>query len=154
MRLLILWKAFTIRTEPDVCMKPNTLSAPLPASAFVAPPGHAEEERDRHFERLGDPLQPAGADAVHAFLVLLHLLERDADPLGKLGLRQTAFQPPGAHSPPHFRVTIIGTPRADVLVDDLGLFHDRYLLLSCRLLHCGAADYARTPDFSCYFRAI
>ena len=32
LRLLILWNAFTIRTEPDVCRNPNTLSAPLAVS--------------------------------------------------------------------------------------------------------------------------
>src|SRR6266545_248657 len=34
-----------------------------------------EEKRNRHFERFADPLEPAGADPVHALLVLLHLLE-------------------------------------------------------------------------------
>src|SRR6185369_487078 len=41
--------------------------------------GRAEEERHWHIERLGDPHQPAGADPVHALLVFLHLLKRDAE---------------------------------------------------------------------------
>lgn len=41
---------------------------------------HAAQQRHHwHVERVGDPHQPAGADAVHAFLVFLHLLEREAD---------------------------------------------------------------------------
>src|ERR1051325_4772380 len=47
----------------------------------------AEEERDRYFQRFGDPLQAARADAVHTLLVLLHLLEGDSNTGSKLGLR-------------------------------------------------------------------
>src|SRR3954463_9470705 len=46
----------------------------------------AEEEGDRHFQRLGNALQPPCADAVHALLVFLHLLERHADTIGELSL--------------------------------------------------------------------
>src|SRR2546423_1548827 len=54
----------------------------------------AKEERNRYVERFGDTLQPAGADAVHPLFVLLHLLKGDPDPVRKLSLGETAFQPP------------------------------------------------------------
>src|SRR3954471_5173744 len=37
LRLLILWNALTMRTEPEVCMKPKMLSAPVPVSSFGLP---------------------------------------------------------------------------------------------------------------------
>jgi len=56
------------------------------------------EERDRHTQRRRDPLQPAGRDAIGALLVFLDLLERDAELLAELGLRQPALQPEGANA--------------------------------------------------------
>src|SRR5690606_1008111 len=48
-----------------------------------------EEEGHRHTERFGDVPQTRGTDPVHAGLVLLDLLELDADTLGELLLRHT-----------------------------------------------------------------
>jgi hypothetical protein len=60
--------------------------------------------RHRHAEHLGDPLQPAGRDAVRALFVFLHLLERHADELAELGLRQSALQAQRAHALPDLSV--------------------------------------------------
>ena len=65
------------------------------------PVGRAEEKRDRHIERLGDPHQPSCADPVHALFVFLDLLERDAEQIAEFGLR---------HALGH-------APRADALAD-------------------------------------
>src|SRR5262245_30949173 len=47
-----------------------------------------EEELNGHAQCLGDRLQPARANAVYAFFILLDLLEGNADPFGKSALRQ------------------------------------------------------------------
>ena len=54
---------------------------------------------------MGDPLQPAGPDAVRAFLVFLHLLEGEPERVTQLLLAHSKHK--AAH--PH--------PAADVLVD-------------------------------------
>src|SRR5262249_3997208 len=59
---------------------------------------NGEKVRDRHAEDLGDALQAAGRDAIGALLVFLHLLERDADQVAELGLRQAALQAQRAHA--------------------------------------------------------
>src|SRR5438477_5024490 len=82
----------------------------------IAARAAAEEERDRHFERLGNALQAACADTIHTFLVLLNLLEGDPNPVGKLSLRKAAFQPPGAYAAPDFRITVVSASRAHVLI--------------------------------------
>src|SRR5258707_13390588 len=41
--------------------------------------GAFEKERNRHLKDLGNVLQSAGTDAVHSFLIFLHLLERQAE---------------------------------------------------------------------------
>ena len=81
--------------------------------------GRAEEERDRHVERLADAHQPSGADAIDALLVFLHLLERHAEQVAELGLR---------HALGH-------APRADALADldimRIGAFGLRFRARSC-----------------------
>src|SRR5581483_5469630 len=52
------------------------------------------EERDGHIERACDLLKPGCADAVDALLVLLHLLEADAELFTKLCLRDLLFDAP------------------------------------------------------------
>ena len=66
-----------------------------------------EEERHRHAQRLGNLLQAAGADPVRALLVLLDLLERDAE-----GVPETFL----AHPDHHAAHPDAGT---DVLVDGI-----------------------------------
>src|SRR5262249_8263598 len=50
------------------------------------------EERYRHVENLRDQLQPPGRYPVAAFLVLLDLLERDAQRIAQCRLRHPALQ--------------------------------------------------------------
>ena len=67
-------------------------------------PGEGKEICHRHAEHLGDPLQPARRNAVRALFVFLHLLERHADELAELGLRQAALQAQRAHALPDLGV--------------------------------------------------
>src|SRR5262249_16312201 len=106
----------------------------------------AEEERDRHFECLGDALQASRTDAVHTLLVFLDLLERHPDAFSELSLRKAAFQPPRTYAPTDFRVAVVGTSRAHVLVEVLGLFHELCLLPSWRSLY--DAWHSRVPRLS------
>jgi hypothetical protein len=55
----------------------------------------------QHFGDLG---QPAGADAVDAFLVLLHLLKGHAELIGERRLRQAAREPLDSDPVPHFDI--------------------------------------------------
>ncbi|MNE76578.1 hypothetical protein D3C80_1728210 [compost metagenome] len=48
--------------------------------------GILEEKRGADTKRVGDALQSARADAVHAFLVFLYLLKGDAESIGEGGL--------------------------------------------------------------------
>jgi len=64
----------------------------------------AVEERHRDVEHIGDPLQPAGGDPIHALFVLLHLLERQPDPIPQIRLGKTALQPQGADFAPDLGV--------------------------------------------------
>ena len=57
------------------------------AAAAVKMRRALEEKRCRHLQDIGDLLQPAGADAVGALLVLLHLLESQTQRIAKLFLR-------------------------------------------------------------------
>src|SRR4029077_15644751 len=70
--------------------------------------GRAEEKRDRHIERLGDPHQTACADPVHALFVFLDLLECDAEHLAKLGLRHALGHAPRPYALPHLDIVRIG----------------------------------------------
>src|SRR3954468_12136205 len=45
-----------------------------------------EQEGDRNLQNLGDLLDPAGADTIGAFFVLLYLLERESESLTKFFL--------------------------------------------------------------------
>src|ERR1051325_3482280 len=69
----------------------------------------AEEERHRYIERLGDPHQPAGADPVHALLVFLHLLKRDAEQVAELGLRHALGHAPRPDALADFDIVRRGT---------------------------------------------
>ena len=121
LRLLILWNAFTILTDPDVCMNPKALSELLtPRSAACG--AASEEECDRDFKRLRDPLQPPSADPIDTFLVLLDLLKSHSDPIRELSLRETTFKPPCAHASSDFRITAIGSSCGTCLSDFLGDF--------------------------------
>src|SRR4051794_37504308 len=63
-----------------------------------------EEVARRCTQHFGDPLQPAGADTVHALLVLLHLLESHTYLLGKPFL--TEPEQLAAHSHPRTYIGI------------------------------------------------
>ena len=67
-----------------------------------------EEKRHRHLQDMGNLLQAAGADAVGALLVFLHLLEGEAERVAELLLAHAQHHPTHAH------------PRAHVLVDRIG----------------------------------
>ena len=69
-----------------------------------------EEKRNRHLQNIGDLLQAAGADAVGAFLVFLHLLEGQAEGVAEFFLTHAQHHPTHAHA------------RADMLVDRIGVF--------------------------------
>ena len=56
-----------------------------------------EQRRHRNLQACGDPQEPAAADPARPRLVFLHLLEREAEPLGELQLRQAFGQAPDAH---------------------------------------------------------
>jgi hypothetical protein len=64
-----------------------------------------EEERYRNLENVGDLLQPARSDAVSTLLVLLHLLEGEAERIAQFPLAHCKHHAAHAH------------PAADVLVD-------------------------------------
>src|SRR6476469_2787832 len=68
-----------------------------------------EEERDGHIERGGDLLKTSSADAVHALLVLLDLLEADAQLVAELGLRDLLFHTPQAYPLAQLNVGFAGT---------------------------------------------
>src|ERR1700675_3639368 len=51
-----------------------------------------EQGADRDIEYPGDLREPPGADPVHAFLIFLYLLERDAEPAGEVALRHAHDQ--------------------------------------------------------------
>src|SRR5262245_11002174 len=72
---------------------------------------------------LGDPLQPASADPVDALFVFLHLVKRNADPVGDFGQRQAALQPEPAHAAPRIYIAIIRPTRANMLIDCIAPFH-------------------------------
>src|SRR6185369_8723344 len=55
--------------------------------------GIREEIGHRHFESVRHRLQPAGADAVRAFLVFLDLLKRDAELFTQFFLAQSEHFP-------------------------------------------------------------
>src|SRR5262249_49289635 len=73
-----------------------------------------EEERYWHLKNVGDLLQPAGPDAIGAFLLFLHLLEDEAECVTQLYLAHCKHHAAHAH------------PAADVLVDWVSdFFHSR-----------------------------
>src|SRR5215831_3209679 len=78
----------------------------LLAAAVRAVPlvGGGKEICHWHAENLGDALQAPGRDPVGALFVFLHLLERHADEIAKLGLRQAALQAQRAHALPDLGV--------------------------------------------------
>src|SRR5664280_693330 len=69
-----------------------------------------EEKRNRHLQDVGNMLQPAGADAVGALLVFLHLLEGEAEGVAELFLTHFEHHPAHAHA------------RADMLIRQVGYF--------------------------------
>ena len=92
-----------------------------------------EEERHRNLQDVGDLLQPAGADAVGAFFVFLHLLEGQTERVAELFLAHAEH-----HSPHPYAA-------ADVLVDGVrGLF--RHITISYashvsrNVTHCAGSN--------------
>ena len=74
-------------------------------SAGAALDGRAlEEERRRHFQNARKLLQPAGADAIGALLVFLHLLESYVERVGQFALAEADHQT--AHPDPRPDVTV------------------------------------------------
>ena len=67
------------------------------------------EERDGHIERSGDRLKTSCADTVDALLVLLNLLEADAEFVSELCLRDFLFHTPQANALAQFNVGFAGT---------------------------------------------
>src|SRR6202034_4120570 len=63
-----------------------------------------KERSDPDAENGGDLLQSAASDPVGSTLVLLNLLERDADFFAERCLRHSQAEPIGAHTSPHQRV--------------------------------------------------
>src|SRR5579862_8353202 len=57
-----------------------------------------EEERDRHLKDIRNMLQPAGADAVGAFLVFLDLLKGQAERVAEFFLAHREHHPAHAHA--------------------------------------------------------
>lgn len=66
-----------------------------------------KKERDRHVERLRDPIQPRRGDAVPASFVLLNLLKSDAQHPADLGRAQSALQSQGPQALCDFRISWI-----------------------------------------------
>src|SRR5580704_713592 len=60
-----------------------------------------KEECYRNLKDMRNLLQPAGADAVGAFFVLLYLLEGQAESIPKLLLTHSDHHPPHANAAPH-----------------------------------------------------
>jgi hypothetical protein len=77
-----------------------------------------EKERHWDLQKLRDVLQAARPDAVRSFLVFLHLLEREPEPVAELLLAHSEHQP--AHPDPasHVFVNGVGDPL------DHCFFHD------------------------------
>ena len=69
-----------------------------------------EKEWNWHLEEVRYLLKLAGADPIGAFLVFLHLLERDAERVGKFGLAEAKHEAAHAHA------------AADVLIGWVGWF--------------------------------
>ena len=67
-----------------------------------------EEERHRHLQDVRDLLQPARADAVRALLVLLHLLEGEAERVAELFLTHAEHHAAHTHACAHVLVGRIG----------------------------------------------
>src|SRR5665213_2730520 len=63
-----------------------------------------EEERDGNLQYVGNRLQPAGADAVGALFVFLHLLKSEPKPVAELLLAHAQHHPPHAHPRPHMSI--------------------------------------------------
>jgi 3-methyl-2-oxobutanoate hydroxymethyltransferase len=68
-----------------------------------------KEMRHGHIQYFRDAMQAAGSDPVGALLVLLHLLERQAQARSKVGLRHMAGKPPRPDAPAHFNVEYVAT---------------------------------------------
>src|SRR5438445_10113848 len=66
------------------------------------------EERDGHIERGGDRLKTSCADTVDALLVLLNLLEADAELVAELRLRDFLFDAPQANPLAQFNIGFAG----------------------------------------------
>src|SRR5205814_3461608 len=67
------------------------------------------EEGDGNVERGGDLLKTSSADAIDALLILLHLLEADAEFVAELRLRVFLFYTPQANTLAQLNVRLAGT---------------------------------------------
>src|SRR5687768_13674264 len=68
-----------------------------------------EEKRNRHLKDVRDLLQAAGADAVGALLVFLHLLEGQAERVAELLLTHAQHHAAHAHATPDVLVGRVGS---------------------------------------------
>jgi hypothetical protein len=102
-------------------------------SSMCVRPEHAarhEEERHRNLQDLGDVLQAARADAVHAILVFLHLLKTDTEPIAERRLTHVQHDP--AHT----------YPAANMLVGGVRGFSWLHIVAA----HGKAADWGGAED--------
>src|SRR5215831_7317899 len=84
MNASISLKPFESETKSSIWAIDNAFPwEPCGADAFRRA---LEEERYRHLQNVGDLLQPAGPDAVGAFLVFLHLMEGEAERIAQFRL--------------------------------------------------------------------
>ena len=86
-----------MKAAPSSCMPP-----------CAAGSASGKKYDDRHLQRVGHRLQPAGADAVRALLVFLDLLKRDAELVAELLLAQAEHLPAHAHPAADIDVRRIG----------------------------------------------
>src|SRR5262245_37497365 len=63
-----------------------------------------EQPCGRDLQHVTDAGEPRGADAIDSLFVLLHLLERHADPVAEFGLTDAKQIPPEAYSRPDIGV--------------------------------------------------
>jgi len=64
-----------------------------------------EQELHRHLQNCRNALQAAGADAVRAFFIFLHLLERHAERVAEIRLGHIKHQAAHANALPHVFVS-------------------------------------------------
>jgi hypothetical protein len=89
------------RSAPGVARNSQVLLEAA-TRAFVS---GVKKQRGRHVEGFGNSSEATYRDAVGAFLVLLHLLERDAYSVRQFRLAQSQFLPLRAHESTDFHIS-------------------------------------------------